>query len=107
MTTTTENLTTDQEPTVDASAAEEFAERMFGVFNDSALCLLLSVGHQVGLFDTMSTLPPSTSAEIAAAAGLDERYVREWLAGVTDGSGGRARPRERRPTGCRPSTPPA
>jgi 2-polyprenyl-3-methyl-5-hydroxy-6-metoxy-1,4-benzoquinol methylase len=85
MTTTTDNLTTDQEPTVDASAAEEFAERMFGVFNDSALCLLLSVGHQVGLFDTMSTLPPSTSGEIAAAAGLDERYVREWLGGVTMG----------------------
>ena len=66
MTTTTENLTTGQEPTVDSRAAEEFAERMFGVFNDSALCLLLSVGHQVGLFDTMSTLPPSTSATCAS-----------------------------------------
>ena len=73
----------DQFSTVDTAAAEEFAERMFGVFNSSALCLLVSVGHQVGLFDTMSTLPPSTSVEIAAAAGLDERYVREWLGGVT------------------------
>jgi ubiquinone/menaquinone biosynthesis C-methylase UbiE len=27
----------------------------------------------------MRQLPPSTSAEIAAAAGLNERYVREWL----------------------------
>ncbi len=70
---------------VETSAAEEFAGRMLGVFNDSALCLLLSVGHQVGLFDTMADLPPSTSAEIAAAAGLDERYVREWLNGVTAG----------------------
>ncbi len=43
----------------------------------------MSVGHQVGLFDTMSTLPRSTSAEIAATAGLDERYVREWLGGMT------------------------
>jgi 2-polyprenyl-3-methyl-5-hydroxy-6-metoxy-1,4-benzoquinol methylase len=49
------------------------------------LALLLSIGHQTRLFDTMSELAPSTSAEIAGAAGLDERYVREWLAGLTVG----------------------
>jgi len=70
---------------VETSAAEEFAERMLGVFNDASLCLLLTVGHRTGLFDTMDALPPSTSVEIAAAAGLDERYVREWLDGVTAG----------------------
>jgi 2-polyprenyl-3-methyl-5-hydroxy-6-metoxy-1,4-benzoquinol methylase len=78
-------LTEDQTTVVETTAAEEFADRMMGVFNDSALGLLLSVGHQVGLFDTMAALPPSTSAEIASAGGLDERYVREWLAGVTTG----------------------
>jgi SAM-dependent methyltransferase len=31
----------------------------------------------------MAGLPPSSSAQIAAAAGLDERYVREWLGGAT------------------------
>ncbi|KAA1418444.1 class I SAM-dependent methyltransferase [Nocardioides humilatus] len=79
-------ITTDT-PTapVESAAIEEFAGRMLGVFNDSALCLLLSVGHQTGLFDTMATLSPSTSVEIAAAAGLHERYVREWLDGVTAG----------------------
>ncbi|WP_322938326.1 class I SAM-dependent methyltransferase [Nocardioides bizhenqiangii] len=76
--------TQDQNP-IESAVAEEFAERMLGVLNDSALGLLLSIGHQVGLFDTMATLPPSTSAEIATAAGLDERYVREWLNGVTTG----------------------
>jgi SAM-dependent methyltransferase len=30
-------------------------------------------------------LPPSTSVEIAAAAGLHERYVREWLAALVTG----------------------
>jgi len=30
----------------------------------------------------MAGLPASTSTEIAAAAGLDERYVREWLAAL-------------------------
>lgn len=69
----------------EASMAEEFAARMLGVFNDSALGLLLSVGHQVGILDVLAELPPSTSPEIAAAAGLHERYVREWLNGVTTG----------------------
>ncbi|TDE99168.1 methyltransferase domain-containing protein [Occultella glacieicola] len=31
----------------------------------------------------MATLPPSTSQQIADAAGLDERYVREWLGGLS------------------------
>jgi hypothetical protein len=30
----------------------------------------------------MAELPPSTSEEIARAAALDERYVREWLGGM-------------------------
>ena len=33
----------------------------------------------------MAELPPSTSAEIAAAADLQERYVREWLAAMLVG----------------------
>jgi 2-polyprenyl-3-methyl-5-hydroxy-6-metoxy-1,4-benzoquinol methylase len=40
---------------------------------------MASIGHRTGLFDAMSGLPPSTSAEIAKKAGLNERYVREWL----------------------------
>ncbi len=31
------------------------------------------------LFDVLRTLPPATSEEIATHAGLQERYVREWL----------------------------
>nr|VFK80494.1 MAG: hypothetical protein BECKSD772D_GA0070982_11208 [Candidatus Kentron sp. SD] len=33
----------------------------------------------------MTDLPPSTSEEIAQAAGLKERYVREWLAAMVVG----------------------
>lgn len=40
---------------------------------------MASVGHRTGLFDVMSGLPPATSEEIAKQAGLNERYVREWL----------------------------
>jgi hypothetical protein len=57
--------------------------RMLDVLDGAGLALVGSVGHQTGLFDAMDGLPPSTSAEIAGAAGLHERYVREWLAGMT------------------------
>ena len=70
---------------LDAAQAEQFAGRALQILNDSMLALLFSVGHQTGLFDTMATLAPSTSAQIAEAAELDERYVREWLAGLTVG----------------------
>ena len=46
------------------------------------LALLLSIGHQTKLFDTLAELPTATSEQIADAAGLNERYVREWLGGV-------------------------
>jgi SAM-dependent methyltransferase len=65
--------------------AEEFAERMLHTMNEAAVALMVSVGHRTGLFDVMAGMPAATSAEIAARAGLDERYVREWLAVMTTG----------------------
>jgi 2-polyprenyl-3-methyl-5-hydroxy-6-metoxy-1,4-benzoquinol methylase len=65
--------------------AEQFSERMVAAIDSASLALLMSVGHQTGLLDTMAGLGPSTSAQIAAAAGLNERYVREWLGGMTTG----------------------
>ena len=50
-----------------------------GALNAGALCLMTSVGHRTGLFDAMAEMPPATSAQIASGAGLNERYVREWL----------------------------
>ncbi len=55
---------------------------MLGVINSASTALGLSIGHRLGLFDTMAGLEPSTSEQIAAAAGLQERYVREWLNGM-------------------------
>lgn len=63
----------------DSKKAEAFAERFLTVLNNGALCLMTSVGHRTGLFDAMRDLSSSTSEEVAAKAGLNERYVREWL----------------------------
>ncbi|WP_030082554.1 class I SAM-dependent methyltransferase [Streptomyces baarnensis] len=71
--------------TADPARQEEFAGRMVEVLNDACLGYLCSLGHRTRLFDVMAGLPPSTSEEIADAAGLNERYAREWLGGVTVG----------------------
>ena len=70
---------------LDPGKVGEFASRMVEVMNASMLGLMMSVGHRSGLFDTMATLEPSTSAQVAHAGGLDERYVREWLNAMTVG----------------------
>ena len=62
---------------LDRAAIEQFAGQVVGWLNGAALAQMLSIGHHTGLLDTMATLPPSTSEQIAAAARLNERYVRE------------------------------
>lgn len=69
----------------DQAKSEEFAGRMLTILNDGALALMISVGHRAGLLDTLAALPRATSAELAGAAGLNERYVREWLAALVTG----------------------
>jgi 2-polyprenyl-3-methyl-5-hydroxy-6-metoxy-1,4-benzoquinol methylase len=68
---------------VDKAKAEAFAGKILTALNHGALCLMISIGHRTGLFDVMSDSPPAGSAELAARAGLNERYVREWLAAMT------------------------
>ena len=64
---------------LDEARTEAFAGTMMGVLNGGMLSLMTSIAYQTGLFEAMADLPPSTSEQIAKAAGLNERYVREWL----------------------------
>jgi 2-polyprenyl-3-methyl-5-hydroxy-6-metoxy-1,4-benzoquinol methylase len=68
---------------LDPAKAQAFAEHVLAVLNHGALCLMLSVGHRTGLLDVLSRAPAATSEEIAERAGLNERYVREWLGAMT------------------------
>lgn len=70
---------------LDPDKAEAFGERMVGAVNDASLVVMTSLGHRTGLFDAMAELAPSTSAAIAQAAELEERYVREWLGAMVTG----------------------
>ncbi|MEO8380255.1 MAG: class I SAM-dependent methyltransferase [Acidobacteriota bacterium] len=64
-------------------SADVYASRIGRTLNSGFVALMISVGHRTRLFDTMASLPPSTSLDIATAAGLTERYVREWLGAMT------------------------
>ena len=61
-------------------SAGAFLERACDIINAGAQSVMISIGHRSGLFDVMAKLEPKTSQEIADAAELAERYVREWLA---------------------------
>ncbi len=90
-TTGTDSSTQDREAAQQSSqdvaaqevAAQEVGDRMLQVLDDGAVVVLTALGYHLGLFDRLAALPPATSQQVADAAGLDERYVREWLGGVT------------------------
>jgi ubiquinone/menaquinone biosynthesis C-methylase UbiE len=70
----------------DAERHEAFSERIVGMLNEASLAFMLSIGHRTGLLDALRRLDrEATSHEIADEAGLDERYVREWLGSLVTG----------------------
>ena len=64
-----------------------FAAKMTDVLNYGALNLAMGLGYRTGLFDAMDVLDgPAGLEDIAAQAGLNARYVREWLGVMVCGS---------------------
>jgi SAM-dependent methyltransferase len=79
------NPAAKQEP-FDAARHQAFGDRVVGMLNEAALTFMLSIGHRAGLLDTLQRLNrPATAHEIADEAGLNERYVREWLGALVTG----------------------
>ena len=68
--------------TIDSARAETFAEKVMNDFAGSSACYLGAIGDALGLFTDLAEHGEATSAELASRTGLDERYLREWLAGV-------------------------
>jgi len=62
---------------------DEFGGQFVGMINKASAALMVSVGHRTGLFGALSEHGPATSEGLARAAGLQERYVREWLGAMT------------------------
>ena len=70
--------------TLDEARVEEFAGELFAHYTSGMLSLMIDLGHRTGLFETAAE-GPATSEELAARAGLQERYVREWLGAMVTG----------------------
>jgi len=70
------------QPDLDMEKVETFA---FKVIHDCIaqwMGTLSEVAGRLGLWATLATVGPVTSAEFAARAEIDERYAREWLAAM-------------------------
>ena len=65
------------------AAAQAFTGKVLGMIAGGVSAFMIDLGLRTGLFDAASGAGPLTSAELAGRAGLDERYVREWLAAMT------------------------
>jgi len=68
--------------TFDAARRDAFGDRLLDTLNGGVTALMISLGHRTGLFDAMADGESRTSAALAEEAGLNERYVREWLGGM-------------------------
>ena len=60
-------------------AAQDFLPQLLGVFRSGMIAVMIAVGNRTGLFDVMAPLPPSTSMEIAKAAGVSVREADIYL----------------------------
>jgi 2-polyprenyl-3-methyl-5-hydroxy-6-metoxy-1,4-benzoquinol methylase len=56
-----------------------FAEQVVGDLGGAFTVGLAYLGDKLGLFAALAAHGPTTSSALAQRAGLDERYVREWL----------------------------
>jgi 2-polyprenyl-3-methyl-5-hydroxy-6-metoxy-1,4-benzoquinol methylase len=67
----------------DASKQEAFIGKALGDASGALICTLAGIGDRLGLFKDLASSGPSTSAELAGRKGIQERYAREWLGGMT------------------------
>ncbi|MBW2593211.1 MAG: class I SAM-dependent methyltransferase [Deltaproteobacteria bacterium] len=68
------------------SQRELFSEKLTAILNMGAMNLAMGIGYRVGLFEVMDGFDsPRPAAAIAARAGLDQRYVAEWLGVMVTG----------------------
>jgi 2-polyprenyl-3-methyl-5-hydroxy-6-metoxy-1,4-benzoquinol methylase len=58
---------------------DELVERLFGAALGAMDLLCVYLGDRLGMYKALADAGASTSAELAGAAGVNERYAREWL----------------------------
>lgn len=66
---------------LDQKALKMFGFKVWTYKMGEQVSLMVHLGDRLGLYKTMAGRGITTSDEVAAAAGLHERFVREWLLG--------------------------
>ena len=69
--------------TIHQAKQEAFVHKVLGDTSATMSTLLASIGDRLGLFKDLAANGPGTSAELARRTDTNERYVREWLGGMT------------------------
>jgi hypothetical protein len=64
---------------VDDAELHQFIGQMLLELGDAASVALVRIGDALGLYKTLHERGPMTVAELALAAGVNQRYLREWL----------------------------
>jgi SAM-dependent methyltransferase len=64
---------------VDEAKLHQFIGQMLSDLGGAASVALVRVGDALGLYKTLHERGPVTVAELAAEAGVNQRYLREWL----------------------------
>ena len=64
---------------VDDAKLHQFIAQMLSDLGGAASVALVRIGDSLGLYKTLHERGPMTVAELAIAAGVNQRYLREWL----------------------------
>ncbi len=66
--------------TIDMDRVSAFAQQVGGMLAGGATAAMMVLGDRLGLYTALASTGPVAPAQLAAATGTTERYVREWLA---------------------------
>jgi len=64
---------------VDDAKLHQFMGQMLSDLGGAASVALVRIGDALGLYKTLHEQGPMTVPEFAAASGVNQRYLREWL----------------------------
>src|SRR5215469_18681897 len=68
------------EPQINETALQNLVGKMVGDLGAVVSGALVVLGDRLGLYRALAEFGPADFAKLASRTGLDERYVREWLA---------------------------
>jgi 2-polyprenyl-3-methyl-5-hydroxy-6-metoxy-1,4-benzoquinol methylase len=69
----------NQTPAVDETKLNQFIGQMLGDLGGASSIAMVRMGDAFGLYKMLQAKGPMTCAQLANAARLNERYLREWL----------------------------